>query len=145
MSPEARERHEKHVADVKERSKTKKPYHEINIFDLVTHIDGKKINTVTSANKAEHDKKFMEKQSGKSDDTHPHRVHVRDHDIDIDDIKKSKFPKEHVEAGLNKYEGKYKGQSDKGYYFGFPQHKNANDFVGHVNTNQYTHAELDND
>ena len=67
MSPEARERHEKHVADVKERSKTKKPYHEMNIFDLVTHIDGKKINTVTSANKAEHDKKFMEKQSGKSE------------------------------------------------------------------------------
>jgi len=118
-------------------------YHQAQVAKIKNKL--LKLNTVTSENKAEHDKKFMEKQSGKSDDTHPHRVHVRDHDIDIDDIKKSKFPKEHVEAGLNKYEGKYKGQSDKGYYFGFPQHKNANDFVGHVNTNQYTHAELDND
>jgi len=100
---------------------------------------------VTSKTKKAHDKKHMAKQTGKPEDTHPHRVHVRDYDIDLDDMSKSKFPREHIEVGLKTHEGKYKGQSDKGYYFGFPQPKNANDFMSHVNTNKYTHAELDND
>jgi hypothetical protein len=117
-------------------------YHQAQVAKIKNKL--LKLNTVTSENKAEHDKKFMEKQSGKSEDTHPHRVHVKDYDIELDDISKSKFPKEHVEAGLKTHDGKYKGQSDKGYYFGFPQPKNANDFIGHVNTNKYTHAELDN-
>ena len=66
MSPEARERHEKHVSEVKSASKNKQP-DERDVGKLITHINGKKITTVTSANKAEHDKKFMEKQSGKSE------------------------------------------------------------------------------
>lgn len=101
--------------------------------------------TVTSKTKKAHDEKHMANQSGKQQETHPHRVHVRDYDIDIDDVKKSKFPKEHIDAGLAKYDGKYKGSTDKGYYFGFPIPKNANDFISHVNTNKYTHAEMEND
>lgn len=66
MSPEARERHEKHVAEVKERSKNKKP-DERDIGKLITHINGKKITTVTSANKAEHDEKFMNARAGKKE------------------------------------------------------------------------------
>jgi len=101
--------------------------------------------TVIGSTKAEHDKKEMAKKSGEPKETHPHKVHVRDYDIDLDDMSKSKFPKEHIEAGLKAHDGKYKGQSDKGYYFGFPQPKNANNFVSHVNTNKYTHAEISND
>lgn len=67
MSPEARERHEKHVAEVKERSKNKKP-DERDIGKLITHINGKKITTVTSANKAEHDEKFMNARAGKKEE-----------------------------------------------------------------------------
>ena len=66
MSSEARERHEKHVADVKKTSANKKP-DERDIGKLITHINGKKINTVTSENKKEYDKKFMNKQAGKSE------------------------------------------------------------------------------
>ena len=67
MSPEARERHEKHVADVKKSSANKKP-DERDVGKLITHINGKKINTVTSANKAEHDQKFMSARAGKKEE-----------------------------------------------------------------------------
>ena len=103
------------------------------------------MTTVTSKTKKQHDEKHMAKQTGKPEDTHPHRVHVRDYDIDLEDMSKSKFPKEHIDVGLAKYDGKYKGSSDKGYYFGFPQENNASNFVSHVNTNKYTHAEMNKD
>lgn len=105
MSPEARERHEKHVADVKERSKTKKPYHEINIFDLVTHIDGKpikkKITTVTSENKAEHDKNFMNARAGKSEEKKPHEM---PHEIIHKETGKVHGPYESLEHAYNEYQ-----------------------------------------
>ena len=76
MSPEARERHEKHVSEVKSASKNKQP-DERDVGKLITHINGKKITTVTSANKAEHDKNFMNARAGKKEEPK----------LSIDDIK----------------------------------------------------------
>ena len=71
MSPETRERHEKHVADVKSKTKNKQP-DERDVGKLITHLNGKpikkKITTVTSENKAEHDKKFMNARAGKKEE-----------------------------------------------------------------------------
>jgi len=74
-------------------------YHQAQVAKIKNKL--LKLNTVTSENKAEHDKKFMNARAGKSEEKKPHEM---PHEIIHKETGKVHGPYESLEHAYNEYQ-----------------------------------------